>query len=71
MSRTLSARQARRIALAAQGLAAPRPTGPVTRRAFRKLVDQLGALQLDSVNVFARAHYVPAVRPARALRPRC
>jgi uncharacterized protein YcaQ len=31
----------------------------VTRRAFRKLVDQLGALQLDSVNVFARAHYVP------------
>jgi hypothetical protein len=59
MSRTLSARQARRIALAAQGLAAPRPTGPVTRRAFRKLVDQLGALQLDSVNVFARAHYVP------------
>jgi uncharacterized protein len=59
MSRTLSARQARRIALAAQGLAGPRPTGPVTRRAFRKLVHQLGALQLDSVNVFARAHYVP------------
>jgi uncharacterized protein YcaQ len=59
MSRTLSARQARRIALAAQGLAAPRPKGPVTRRAFRKLVGRLGALQLDSVNVFARAHYVP------------
>ncbi|HXQ45546.1 MAG TPA: crosslink repair DNA glycosylase YcaQ family protein [Caulobacteraceae bacterium] len=31
----------------------------MTRRAFRKLVDRLGALQLDSVNVFARAHYVP------------
>jgi len=59
MSRTLSARQARRIALAAQGLAAPRPRGPVTRRAFRKLVGRLGAVQLDSVNVFARAHYVP------------
>ncbi|HXQ12600.1 MAG TPA: crosslink repair DNA glycosylase YcaQ family protein [Caulobacteraceae bacterium] len=59
MSRTLSARQARRIALAAQGLANPRPTAPVTRRTFRKLVGELGALQLDSVNVFARAHYVP------------
>ncbi len=59
MSRTLSAQQARRIALAAQGLAAPRPPGPVTRRGFRKLVDHLGGLQLDSVNVFARAHYMP------------
>ena len=47
------------MALAAQGLAAPRPAGPVTRRALRKLVGRLGALQLDSVNVFARAHYVP------------
>jgi uncharacterized protein YcaQ len=59
MTRTLSARQGRRIALAAQGLAAPRPSGPVTPRAFRKLCERLGALQLDSVNVFARAHYVP------------
>src|SRR5579871_339596 len=59
MSRTLSARQARRIALAAQGLAAPKPEGPVGRRALRSLVQRLGALQLDSVNVFARAHYVP------------
>ena len=59
MTRTLSAAQARRIALAAQGLAAPRPARPVGRRAFRRLVAHLGLLQLDSVNVFARAHYMP------------
>jgi uncharacterized protein YcaQ len=59
MSRSLSAAQARRIALAAQGLAAPRPERPVTRRAFRALAQRLGVLQLDSVNVFARTHYMP------------
>jgi hypothetical protein len=59
MSRTLSAAQARRIAIAAQGLAAPKPGKPVTARAFRSLAQRLGALQLDSVNVFARTHYMP------------
>src|SRR5579883_760682 len=59
MSRTLSARQARRIALAAQGLAGAQPDRPVRGPAFRKLVAHLGVLQLDSVNVFARAHYLP------------
>jgi hypothetical protein len=59
MTRTLSAAQARRIAIAAQGLAAPKPDKPVTPRAFRALAGGLGALQLDSVNVFARTHYMP------------
>src|SRR5579862_3672453 len=59
MSRTLSAAQARRIVLAAQGLATAPSARPVTRSAFRKLVSHLGLLQLDSVNVFARAHYMP------------
>jgi uncharacterized protein len=59
MSRELSARQARRIALAAQGLAGQRPAGPVTPPRFRKLAQRLGVLQIDSVNVFARAHYMP------------
>ncbi|MFI4934508.1 MAG: winged helix-turn-helix domain-containing protein [Caulobacterales bacterium] len=53
-------RQARRIALAAQGLAAPRAQGPVSRRQFRKLTGQLGVIQIDSVNVVTRTHYLPA-----------
>jgi uncharacterized protein YcaQ len=59
-SRTLSASQARRIALAAQGLAAPKPEKPVGPAAFRKLARRLGAIQIDSVNVFVRTHYMPA-----------
>ena len=59
-ARTLSASQARRIALAAQGLAAPKPQKPVGSAAFRKLARRLGAIQIDSVNVFVRTHYMPA-----------
>ena len=59
MSRTLSAGEARRIVLAAQGLAAPAAGKPVTRRAVRALASRLGFIQLDSVNVFVRAHYMP------------
>jgi uncharacterized protein YcaQ len=55
---SLSLAEARRIALAAQlfdGGAAPRNT-----RSMGALVAKLGAVQIDSVNVLVRSHYLPA-----------
>ena len=52
----LSRAEARRIALAAQGLAKPRPKGKVTARRLLEVIDTLGAVQVDTVNVMARAH---------------
>jgi uncharacterized protein len=65
MSAQLSAAEARRIALASQGLLQPRPqlsasgTPAIDRAALHALVQQLGVLQLDSVNVLTRSHYLP------------
>jgi uncharacterized protein YcaQ len=55
----LSADQARRVAVAAQGLAEPKPRGPVTRAHLRRLINRIQVLQLDSVSVAVRAHYAP------------
>ncbi len=51
--------QARRMALAAQGLDVARPARSPDGRQFGRILRLLGAVQLDSVNVVARAHYLP------------
>lgn len=51
--------QARRYALGAQGFIDGRAPGRVDVRHFRKVIDSVGLVQLDSVNVFSRAHYMP------------
>ncbi len=54
----LSNAQARRIALAAQGFLDPRHTVP-TMRTLQRTLARTGVLQVDSVNVVQRAHYMP------------
>ncbi|PQP50592.1 winged helix-turn-helix domain-containing protein [Mycolicibacterium austroafricanum] len=58
-SATLTAAQARRIAVGAQGFHEPKPAGPVTRAHLKRLIARLQVLQLDSVSVAVRAHYAP------------
>ncbi len=55
----LSAAAARRIALAAQGFAEPKPPGPPGTRAVNRALTQLNLLQIDSVSAVVRAHYMP------------
>lgn len=59
MAASLSLLQARRIGLAAQGLDKERPTGPVTSRTVGRTFAQLQVVQIDSVNVLSRSHYLP------------
>ncbi len=56
---TISLSEARRIALAAQGFGKARPGVP-TKSGLARTTSALGLHQIDSVNVLARAHYLPA-----------
>src|SRR6058998_3771809 len=58
ISIALSLPEARRLAVASQAFG-PRPAKPTIGH-LRKLAARLHAFQIDSVNVLARAHYVPA-----------
>ena len=61
MAVSVSARQARRIAVAAQGFGAA-PVATVGTGQLLRLVRRLGLHQIDSVNVVTRAHYLPPRR---------
>jgi uncharacterized protein YcaQ len=56
--RSLTQAQARRIALAAQGFLDP-PHDPPTMRTLSRTLARTGVIQVDSVNVLQRAHFMP------------
>ncbi len=56
---TLSNAQARRVTLAAQGFTDPKPGGATDMRLVRRVLRRLHLIQMDSVNVLQRAHFMP------------
>jgi hypothetical protein len=59
MNALLSLTQARRIALNSQGLAKVRPAEPVSARAVGRTFAKLQLVQIDSVNIISRSHFLP------------
>ena len=59
LSDSLSVAQARRITLAAQGFTDPKPGGGTDMRHLRRVLRRLHLIQMDSVNVLQRAHFMP------------
>ena len=56
---SLSLPEARRVALAAQGFGRQRPDRDIVKADVVRTVRALGLLQIDSVNVLVRSHYLP------------
>ncbi len=55
----MSAAEARRIALRAQGFGVPRASTATGARAIMTVFERIGLIQIDSVNVLVRSHYFP------------
>ncbi len=69
-TQSLSIKQARRIAIGAQGFTDPPAGGALDRRHMRRALDRVKLLQIDSVNVLQRAHYLPLFARLGAYPPR-
>lgn len=54
-----SLKQARRMALAAQGFTARQAPAQIKAAHLNRLIERLGVLQIDSVNAVVRSHYLP------------
>ncbi len=72
---SLSAAEARRLALARPGLRRPAAAAEPNGWDLRRVLKRVGLLQIDSVNVLERAHYLPAFSrlgpyPREPARPR-
>ena len=59
MSADLSLKQARRLALAAQGFNGRQPPASIKVPHITQMIERLGVLQIDSVNALVRSHYLP------------
>ncbi|NBH05046.1 crosslink repair DNA glycosylase YcaQ family protein [Amycolatopsis sp. SID8362] len=66
---TISVPTARKTFLAAQGFTDPRPSGEPSRRHLKRVLSRVQLLQLDSVNVAVRAHYMPVFSRLGAYEP--
>lgn len=56
---SFSLKQARRLALAAQGFGGRQLSAPIKAARLNQQIERLGLLQIDSVNALVRAHYLP------------
>ncbi|HJP27626.1 MAG TPA: crosslink repair DNA glycosylase YcaQ family protein [Dehalococcoidia bacterium] len=59
MTLSLSKKEAKRIAIRAQGLSGQRPTKQIEIDDVHRSIRAMGLLQIDSVNVCVRSHYMP------------